>query len=133
MALNTIIITLIDSIYGLCVVNAIFLSFQSYCDNQFYLKYRAYRSLQNNVIRKYSRFFNLNQHDNRKRFPESDMNISFGTDHLTCFFQVNKRISFEGSFILWFILFNATFNNISVISWQSAVLLVEENRSTRRK
>jgi hypothetical protein len=48
------------------------------------------------------------------------------------FFQVNKRISFEGSFILWFILFNATFNNISVISWQSD-LLVEENRSTRRK
>ena len=29
-------------------------------------------------------------------------------------------------------VFNATFNNISVVSWWS-VLLVEENRSTRRK
>ena len=29
-------------------------------------------------------------------------------------------------------VFNATFNNISVISWWS-VLLVEQNRSTRRK
>jgi len=28
-------------------------------------------------------------------------------------------------------VFNATFNNISVTSWRS-VLLVEENRSTRR-
>ena len=28
---------------------------------------------------------------------------------------------------LWFIVFNATFNNISVISWRS-VLLVEETR-----
>jgi hypothetical protein len=27
----------------------------------------------------------------------------------------------------WFMVFNATFNNISVISWQS-VLLVEETR-----
>ena len=30
-------------------------------------------------------------------------------------------------FGLWFMLFNATFNNISVILWQS-VLLVEETR-----
>jgi hypothetical protein len=30
----------------------------------------------------------------------------------------------------WFIVFNATFNNISVISWQS-VLLVEETRVPR--
>ena len=29
--------------------------------------------------------------------------------------------------MVWFMVFNATFNNISVISWQS-VLLVEENR-----
>ena len=33
-----------------------------------------------------------------------------------------------GSF--WFMEFNATFNNISVISWQS-VLLVEETRVAR--
>ena len=31
----------------------------------------------------------------------------------------------EGRKVGWFIVFNATFNNISVISWQS-VLLVEE-------
>jgi hypothetical protein len=31
--------------------------------------------------------------------------------------------SFNG--LVWFMVFNATFNNISVISWQS-VLLVEE-------
>jgi hypothetical protein len=29
------------------------------------------------------------------------------------------------SYIVWYIVFNATFNNISVISWQS-LLLVEE-------
>jgi hypothetical protein len=29
--------------------------------------------------------------------------------------------------LVWFIVFNATFNNISVIKWQS-VLLVEETR-----
>jgi len=32
----------------------------------------------------------------------------------------------------WFMVFNATFNNISVISWRSA-LLVEETGSTRSK
>jgi len=31
---------------------------------------------------------------------------------------------------LWFMMFNATFNNISVISWQS-VLLVEETGVSR--
>ena len=31
---------------------------------------------------------------------------------------------------VWFMVFNATFNNISVISWQS-VLLVEETRAPR--
>jgi hypothetical protein len=31
---------------------------------------------------------------------------------------------------VWFIVFNATFNNISVTSWQS-VLLVEETRAPR--
>ena len=56
------------------------------------------------------------------------MNISFGTDHLTCFFQVyKKKINTEGGLILWFILFNATFNNILVISWRSAVFLVKES------
>ena len=32
----------------------------------------------------------------------------------------------------WFVLFNATFNNISVISWRS-VLLMEETGSIWRK
>jgi hypothetical protein len=32
---------------------------------------------------------------------------------------------------LWFMVFNATFNNISVISWQS-VLLVEETGENHR-
>ena len=32
--------------------------------------------------------------------------------------------------LVWFMVFNATFNNISVISWWS-VLLVEENRVPR--
>ena len=43
---------------------------------------------------------------------------------------------FETSYLLegglvWFMEFNATFNNISVISWQS-VLLVDENRENHR-
>ena len=33
--------------------------------------------------------------------------------------------------LVWFMVFNATFNNISVISWQS-VLLVEETRVHRK-
>ena len=32
--------------------------------------------------------------------------------------------------ILWFMMFNATFNNISVMSWQS-ILLVEETGQPR--
>jgi hypothetical protein len=35
----------------------------------------------------------------------------------------------EISMVGWFMVFNATFNNISVISWMS-VLLVEETRVT---
>jgi hypothetical protein len=34
--------------------------------------------------------------------------------------------------LVWFMVFNATFNNISVISWQS-VLLVEETGVPREK
>jgi len=33
----------------------------------------------------------------------------------------------ESDWFVWFMVFNATFNNISVISWRS-VLLVEETR-----
>jgi hypothetical protein len=40
--------------------------------------------------------------------------------------SANKNI-FIGWLVGWFMVFNATFNNISVISWQS-VLLVEETR-----
>ena len=36
-----------------------------------------------------------------------------------------QLLSFSSWFGLWFMMFNATFNNISVISWRS-VLLVEE-------
>ena len=60
------------------------------------------------------------------------MNISFAMDHLTCFFQVYKKVNTEGSLILWFILFNATFNNISVISWREAVLSVEESEYSEK-
>jgi len=43
-------------------------------------------------------------------------------DHLTC----SRPLSFVFITVLvWFMVFNATFNNISVISWRS-VLLVEE-------
>ena len=34
-------------------------------------------------------------------------------------------------YLFWFMVFNATFNNISVISWRS-VLLVEESRENHR-
>jgi len=36
-----------------------------------------------------------------------------------------KNLSIEMGGLVWFIVFDATFNNISVILWQS-VLLVEE-------
>jgi hypothetical protein len=39
----------------------------------------------------------------------------------------NSKIRFGW---VWFMVFNATFNNISIISWRS-VLLVEENTDTR--
>ena len=45
--------------------------------------------------------------------------------------SINRML--EGSrllIIVWFVVFNATFNNISVISWRS-VLLVEETRVPR--
>jgi hypothetical protein len=38
----------------------------------------------------------------------------------------------HGKDIVWFMMFNATFNNISVISWWS-VLLVEETGVTGEK
>ena len=39
-----------------------------------------------------------------------------------------KMTTFDG--FVWFVVFNAIFNNISVISWRS-VLLVEETRVPR--
>jgi hypothetical protein len=45
--------------------------------------------------------------------------------------SINRML--EGNRLLiiaWFVVFNATFNNISVISWRS-VLLVEETRVPR--
>ena len=42
--------------------------------------------------------------------------------------RANKQ---EGGLELWFMVFNATFNNISVISWRS-VLLVEETGENLR-
>jgi len=41
-------------------------------------------------------------------------------------------ISFELYDLIWFIVFNATFSNISAISWRP-VLVVEEDLSTRRE
>jgi len=45
-------------------------------------------------------------------------------------FLMAKKVCFGKEVIR--VILNATFNNIPVISWGSA-LLVEENRSTRRK
>jgi hypothetical protein len=42
-----------------------------------------------------------------------------------CIYQIVKQAVWVG--LVWFTVFNATFNNISVISWQT-VLLVEETR-----
>jgi hypothetical protein len=39
--------------------------------------------------------------------------------------QFMKNLSIEMGGLVWFIVFDATFNNISVVLWQS-VLLVEE-------
>jgi hypothetical protein len=41
----------------------------------------------------------------------------------------NSKIRFGW---VWFMVFNATFNNISIISWRS-VLLVKETTDTRKK
>ena len=38
-----------------------------------------------------------------------------------------KNVNIHINFMVWFMAFNATFNNISVISWRT-VLLVEETR-----
>ena len=43
--------------------------------------------------------------------------------------KINQSIDWLG--LVWFMVFNATFNNISVISWWS-VLLVEEARENHR-
>ena len=39
--------------------------------------------------------------------------------------------SYRANCLVWFMVFNATFNNISAISWRS-VLLLEEIASTRK-
>jgi hypothetical protein len=39
--------------------------------------------------------------------------------------SASTKVNMELHRLVWFMVFNATFNNISVISWQS-VLLVEE-------
>jgi hypothetical protein len=44
----------------------------------------------------------------------------------------NKTVCFDGLVGWWLMVFNVTFNNISVISWRS-VLLVEKTRSTQIK
>ena len=44
----------------------------------------------------------------------------------------NRNVTFcKSSSLIWFMVFNATFNNISVISWRS-VLLVEETGENHR-
>ena len=45
-------------------------------------------------------------------------------------FWINQFLGFDWLGLVWWCLFNATFNNISVISWWS-VLLVEETRGPR--
>jgi hypothetical protein len=44
---------------------------------------------------------------------------------------VNFNVMQSFGFEIWVMVFNATFNNISVITWQS-VLLVEENGENHR-
>jgi hypothetical protein len=39
--------------------------------------------------------------------------------------HLSVHCCFSGLLVGWFIVFNATFNNISVISWRSALLVVE--------
>ena len=53
------------------------------------------------------------------------MIIIFKIKYCTKFYLSDKR--FEINKQIWFMVFNATFQNISVVSWQS-VLLVEETR-----
>jgi hypothetical protein len=47
-------------------------------------------------------------------------------------FQCSLFVVLETHCLVWFMVFNATFNNISIISWQ-ADLLVEETGVHRRK
>ena len=49
---------------------------------------------------------------------------------ITNLYNNEKRCTFRFGFV-WFMMFNATFNNISAILWQS-VLLVEETRENHR-
>ena len=62
-----------------------------------------------------------NQKENLKKESENIQNYMF--IHIQCIFMIgvlNKSVLF-----VWLVVFNATFNNISAISWRS-VLLVEE-------
>jgi len=61
------------------------------------------------------------------KFKEIQMLSRGCIAHMTCIDnkQTNLKFFIRWSGFGWFMAFNATFNNISVISWQS-VLLVEE-------
>ena len=52
--------------------------------------------------------------------------------HYNLPFRELEQYGRYGWLVGWFMMFNATFNNISVISWQS-VLLVEETGVPRKK
>ena len=43
--------------------------------------------------------------------------------HVSIYIYVKKRV--------WFMVFNATFNNISVISWQSDLMVEETGENLR--
>jgi hypothetical protein len=45
-------------------------------------------------------------------------------------FKISNKLLLRSVLLVWFMVFNATFNNISVIPWWS-VLLMEETRVPR--
>ena len=64
------------------------------------------------------------------------LNTSFITEinHINqCIYRETTIRQQAINMVCWFMVFNATFNNISVISWQSISFIGGGNRSTRRK
>jgi len=52
--------------------------------------------------------------------------------HILSYYKLFFYFNLSQSGLVWFMVFNATFNNFAVISWRS-VLLVEETAVPREK